>query len=170
MMEAVSNYDGGAGVSKAEVYRNMEAPLMPLLVRCCQQDAEDYFEEMLELLSYITYYASEISPALWELVPRIHNVYHDWGRDYINNISVPLDNIITRSPDAFLTIQNGSLVQMVLSIIRDALVSELSVEGFQEGGSHGAPKLAESLLHNCHGRIDAIVPDLMACVLMRLET
>ena len=28
----------------------------------------------------------------------------------------------------------------------------------------------ESLLHNCHGRIDAIVPDLMACVLMRLET
>merc|ERR1719460_2671618 len=34
MMEAI----GG----KVEVYRQLEAPLLPLFVRCCSQDAEDY--------------------------------------------------------------------------------------------------------------------------------
>ena len=124
---------------------------MPLFMRCCQQDAEDYFEEMLELLSYVTYYAKDISPHLWELVPRLHAVYHEWGRDYVNNISVPLDNFISRSPEAFLTLQNGGLVQMVVSIIRDALVSTESVESFQETDAHGAPRLVESMLHACRG-------------------
>ena len=162
MMEAVSG--------KAEIYRNMEAPLLPLFARCCEQDAEDYFEEMLELLSYITYYATAISAPLWELVPKLHAVYHDWGRDYINNLAVPLDNYISRSPDAFLTIQNGALVQMVVSIVRDALVSEHATESFQETDAHGAPRLIESMLHACRGRIDAIVPDLLTCTLMRLES
>ena len=162
MMEAVSG--------KAEIYRNMEQPLMPLFTRCCQQDAEDYFEEMLELLAYITYYATDISPQLWELVPQLHAVYHDWGRDYVNNLSVPLDNFISRSPEAFLTLQNGGIVQMVVSIIRDALVSEHATESFQEGDAHGAPRLIESMMHACPGRIDPVVPDLMQYVLMRLDT
>jgi len=162
MMEAIAG--------KADVYRQLEAPLLPLFRRCCQQDAEDYLEEMLELLSYITYYASEISPQLWELVPCLHTVYQDWGREYMNSLAVPLENVISRSPEAFLTLHNGQLVQMVVSMCRDALVSEQAIESLTEPDQHGAPKLVEAILHSCRGRIDAVVPDLIACILMRLES
>ena len=31
---------------KPDVMRAIEAPLVPLLIRCMRQDAEDYFEEV----------------------------------------------------------------------------------------------------------------------------
>ena len=162
MMEAISG--------KAEVYRQMEAPLMPLFARCCEQDAEDYFEEMLELLNYVVYYAESISPQLWSLVPKLHSIYHDWGREYLNQLGNCLDSFITRSPEAFLTINNGQLVQSIVSICRDALISDEAKESMQDYDQHGAPKLVESMLHACRGRIDPIVPDLITFVLMRLDT
>ena len=143
---------------------------MPLFARCCEQDAEDYFEEMLELLNYVVYYAESISPQLWSLVPKLHSIYHDWGREYLNQLGNCLDSFITRSPEAFLTINNGQLVQSIVSICRDALISDEAKESMQDYDQHGAPKLVESMLHACRGRIDPIVPDLITFVLMRLDT
>ena len=59
MMEAVSG--------KAEIYRQMEAPLLPLFRRCMEQDAEDYFEEMLELLSCVKRRSNRLIPSRWAL-------------------------------------------------------------------------------------------------------
>ena len=40
---------------------------------------------------------------------------------------------------------------------------------FAERDVFGAVRLIESLLHNCKGRIDAILPDLVGMIMMRLS-
>ena len=39
MMEALTN--------KPEVYALVEAPLLPVVARCCKQDGEEHFEEFV---------------------------------------------------------------------------------------------------------------------------
>ena len=160
MMEAV--------VSKPEVYAAVEAPLLPLLARCCHQDCEDFFEEALEVLSYLTYYPPTISEGLFRIVPLLHEAFHTWARDYINQILAPLDNYIHRATDTFLAAEGGAYVQMALSLCRGTLVGEEALS-MAESEVFGGPKLVESLLHNCRGRIDALLPELVAMIAMRLQ-
>ena len=165
MCEAVHNMGEPAG----ELFVQLQAPLLPLFKRCIQDaDGEDYIEDMLEVLSYITYHAKAIPPPMWELVPMMHAAFHDWAREYLNQMMGPLDNLISRSPELFLTLENGRYVEMILSMCRLALIGEGSDE-IEESDLHGAPQLLESILQNCHGRVDPILKDVLAITLMRLD-
>lgn len=86
---------------------------------------------------------------------------------------VPIDNFISRATERFVT--GGAMVgdeatpylAMVMSICRATLTTHAQDLPDQE--QHGACKLLESLLHNCHGRIDAQMPEVLSLALMRLE-
>lgn len=56
---------------------------------------------------------------------------------------------------------------MVMSICRATLTTY--ADTLPDVEQHGACKLLESLLHNCHGRIDAQMPEVLTLALMRLE-
>ena len=74
---------------------------------------------------------------------------------------VPIDNFISRATERFIT--GGAMVgdeatpylAMVMSICRATLTTH--AQNLPDQEQHGACKLLESLLHNCHGRIDAQV-------------
>ncbi len=160
MMEAVSG--------KPEVYAALEAPLLPLLARCCREGAEDFFEEAMEILSYLTFYPPVLSEALFSMLPVLHEAFHTWARDYINQILAPLDNYIHKATEVFLTANSGAYLQMAMEMCRGVLVGE-EAEAMGDCDAFGGPKLIESLLHNCRGRIDALLPELVAMIHMRLH-
>jgi hypothetical protein len=66
-------------------------------------DYSEYFEHALEIMSYLTYYTSEISPAMWQLFPLLFDSFEDWACDYATNLKVPIDNYITRGNAVFVT-------------------------------------------------------------------
>jgi hypothetical protein len=71
-------------------------------------DDQDVYEEVLEIVSYLTYYSPSISLAMWQLYPIMCKALHDWAMDYFENILIPLDNYISRSTEVrccFRTIQ-----------------------------------------------------------------
>ena len=125
------------------------------------------------MLSYLTYYSPSISEELWGLFPLLHEAFHTWACEYVNNLLVPIDNFISRSTERFIT--GGAMVgdtytpylTMVMSICRATLTTHAQQLGAEE--QHGACKLLESLLHNCHGRIDPQMPEILSLALMRLE-
>jgi len=100
MMEAVSD--------KPEVYVQMEAALMPMLHKMMGESAREYFEDVNEVLSYLTYYSPAISDELWTIFPRLHEAFHTWAFEYVNNMLVPIDNFISRSTERFIT--GGAMV------------------------------------------------------------
>ena len=165
MMEAVKD--------RPECYAQMEQHLLPMLSRMMGESARDFFEDVNEVLAYLTYYSPQISDGLWALFPLMHEAFHVWAFEYVNNLLVPIDNFISRATDRFVT--GGAMVgdtytpylQMVLSICRATLTTHAS--SLPDHEQHGACKLMESLLHNCRGRIDAVVPDLLGLALSRLD-
>jgi hypothetical protein len=62
-------------------------------------DDQDVYEEVLEIVSYLTYFSPCISPAMWQLYPILCKALHDWAMDYFENILIPMDNYISRSTD-----------------------------------------------------------------------
>ena len=108
-----------------------------------------------------------------DIFPRLHEAFHTWAFEYVNNMLVPIDNFISRATERFIT--GGAMVgdeatpylAMVMSICRATLTTH--AQNLPDQEQHGACKLLESLLHNCHGRIDAQVPEVLSLALMRLE-
>ena len=54
----------------------MEAALMPMLHKMMGESAREYFEDVNEVLSYLTYYSPVISDELWGIFPRLHEAFH----------------------------------------------------------------------------------------------
>ena len=124
MMDAVS--------SQPTIFPSLEAALLPLLERLTRVEGEDYFEDALELLSYLTYYSPNISPGLWSLYPRLHAAYLSFAKEHTNSIITPLDNYISRGTDAFLGLEGGRYVGMLLEMARAALITYSDDQGDAE--------------------------------------
>lgn len=58
----------------AGIYPQLEEILFPLMFKMCSSDGQEVFEEIVEIISYFTYFSPEISPKLWMLWPRLHEV------------------------------------------------------------------------------------------------
>ncbi|KAK9818968.1 hypothetical protein WJX74_009075 [Apatococcus lobatus] len=61
--------------SLPHLFPQLEEILYPVLQKMCTSDGQDVFEEVLELLSYFTFFGPEISPRMWSLFPRLHQCY-----------------------------------------------------------------------------------------------
>ena len=81
----------------------LEEALFPVMERMIAQEGEDLFEEILEILSYFTFFSPAISLRLWSLWPKLHAAFNDWALLYLENILIPLDNYISRGTEVFLT-------------------------------------------------------------------
>lgn len=68
-------------------------------VKTLASDDQDVYEEVLGIVSYLTYYSPSISLAMWQLYPIMCKALHDWAMDYFENILIPLDNYISRSTE-----------------------------------------------------------------------
>lgn len=52
----------------------MEDVLWPILERYTSTDGQDIFEEVMQLATYLTYFAPTLSPRMWSLYPRMVQV------------------------------------------------------------------------------------------------
>eukprot|EP00964_Phaeocystis_antarctica_P122228 scaffold85894_cov67-Phaeocystis_antarctica.AAC.4 len=67
-------------LNRGQVYVQMEAALMPMLHKMMGESAREYFEDVNEVLSYLTYYSPVISEELWGIFPRLHEAFHTWAQ------------------------------------------------------------------------------------------
>ena len=86
-----------------EMYVELEPLVFPIMYRMLSTEGQDVFEEILELISYFTYYSPTISDNMWRLWPMIVEAVHDWAVEYFENILIPLDNYISRGMKIFQT-------------------------------------------------------------------
>ncbi|KAG2439798.1 hypothetical protein HYH02_010433 [Chlamydomonas schloesseri] len=144
----------------------LEEVLYPLLHRMLSTEGQDIFEEVLEMLSYLTYYGPSISERLWGLWPQIEAAVNEWAVDYWENILVPLDNFISRDTERFLTCAQPDYRASLFGMVRGALTGE----GYGERDVVPAAKLLEVVLQNCRGRVDEWVGPYLQLALGKLNT
>lgn len=105
--------------SMRHLYPQLEEILYPMMYKMLSTDGQEVFEEVVEILSYFTYFSPTISPRMWTLWPLLHKCLIEWAVDYFDNILVPLDNFVNRDTETFLS--NPDYVVSVLDMVGKVL-------------------------------------------------
>ncbi|XP_042514589.1 importin beta-like SAD2 [Macadamia integrifolia] len=147
------------------LFFQIEPTLLPIMRRMLSSDGQEVFEEVLEIVSYMTFFSPTISMDMWSLWPLMMEALTDWAIDFFPNILVPLDNYISRSTEHFLICKDPdyqqSLWNVLSSIMTDKKIEDSDIEP--------APKLIEVVFQNCKGQVDQWVEPYLRITIERLH-
>ncbi|KAK4258307.1 hypothetical protein QN277_007767 [Acacia crassicarpa] len=147
------------------LFVQVEPTLLPIMRRMLTTDGQEVFEEVLEIVSYMTFFSPTISLDMWSLWPLMMEALGDWAIDFFPNILVPLDNYISRGTAHFLSCKDPdyqqSLWNMISSIMADKNMEDSDIEP--------APKLIEVVFQNCSGQVDHWVEPYLRITVERLR-
>ncbi|XP_030553183.2 importin beta-like SAD2 isoform X2 [Rhodamnia argentea] len=147
------------------LFIQVEPTLLPIMRKMLTTDGQEVFEEVLEIVSYMTFYSPTISMDMWTLWPLMMDALAEWAIDFFPNILVPLDNYISRGTGHFLTCKEPdyqqSLWNMVSSVVADKNLEDNDIEP--------APKLIEVVFQNCKGQVDQWVEPYLRITVERLR-
>ncbi|KAB1213416.1 hypothetical protein CJ030_MR5G003514 [Morella rubra] len=148
-----------------QLFVQIEPTLLPIMRRMLTSDGQEVFEEVLEIVSYMTFFSPTISMDMWSLWPLMMESLADFAIDYFPNILVPLDNYISRGTAHFLTCKEPdyqqSLWNMISSIMADKNMEDSDIEP--------APKLIQVVFQNCKGQVDQWVEPYLRITVERLR-
>ncbi|XP_034903469.1 importin beta-like SAD2 isoform X1 [Populus alba] len=148
-----------------DLFVQIEPTLLPIMRRMLTTDGQEVFEEVLEIVSYMTFFSPTISTEMWSLWPLMIEALADWAIDFFPNILVPLDNYISRGTAHFLACREPdyqqSLWKMISYIMADKNLEDNDIEP--------APKLIEVVFQNCKGQVDQWVEPYMRITVERLR-
>ncbi|WCJ41499.1 Importin beta-like SAD2 [Euphorbia peplus] len=147
------------------LFVQIEPTMLPIMRRMLTTDGQEVFEEVLEIVSYMTFFSPTISLEMWSLWPLMMEALADWAIDFFTNILVPLDNYISRGTAHFLACKDPdyqqSLWKMISSIMADRNLEDNDIEP--------APKLIEVVFQNCRGQVDQWVEPYLRVTVERLN-
>ncbi|KAJ6686935.1 IMPORTIN-7 8 11 [Salix purpurea] len=148
-----------------DLFVQVEPTLLPIMRRMLTTDGQEVFEEVLEIVSYMTFFSPMISMEMWSLWPLMIEALGEWAIDFFPNILVPLDNYISRGTAHFLACREPdyqqSLWKMISSIMVDGNLEDSDIEP--------APKLIEVVFQNCKGQVDQWVEPYISITVQRLR-
>ena len=150
--------------SLPHMYPELEAAVFPILQKMIGEQGFDVFEEVLEILSYLTYFTPEVTPRMWELWPLMIATMDEWALQYFENLLIPLDNFISRGTERFLA-PGTPYVEDTYNVCKKVLEGD-----YPEPDCVPAPKLMECVMTNCRGRVDVVVGPFVELALRRIGT
>jgi hypothetical protein len=146
------------------MYPDLEAAVFPILHKMIGEQGYDVFEEVLEILAYLTYFTPQVTPRMWELWPLMIRTMDDWALQYFDNLLIPLDNYISRGTEQFLA-PGTPYVEDTYNVCKKVLEGE-----YPETDCLAAPKLMECVMTNCRGRVDVVIEPYVNIALACLAT
>lgn len=147
------------------LFVQVEPTLLPIMRRMLTTDGQEVFEEVLEIVSYMTFFSPTISLDMWSLWPLMMEALADWAIDFFPNILVPLDNYISRGTAHFLSCKEPDYQQSLWNMISSILADR----NMEDGDIEPAPKLIQVLFQNCRGQVDQWVEPYIRITFERLR-
>ncbi|KAL9297400.1 hypothetical protein ACSQ67_023296 [Phaseolus vulgaris] len=147
------------------LFVQIEPTLLPIMRRMLTNDGQEVFEEVLEIVSYMTFFSPTISLDMWSLWPLMIEALADWAIDFFPNILVPLDNYISRGTAQFLSCKEPDYQQSLWNMIS----SVMSDKNMEDNDIVPAPKLIEVVFQNCRGHVDHWVEPYLRITVERLR-
>ncbi|XP_031254768.1 importin beta-like SAD2 [Pistacia vera] len=147
------------------LFVQIEPTLLPIMRRMLTTDGQEVFEEILEIVSYMTFFSPTISLEMWSLWPLMIEALADWAIDFFPNILVPLDNYISRGTVHFLSCKEPDYQQSLWNMISSIMADK----NLEDGDIEPAPKLIEVVFQNCKGQVDQWVEPYLRITVERLR-
>ncbi|KAD0994770.1 hypothetical protein E3N88_43444 [Mikania micrantha] len=147
------------------LFAHTEPTLLPILRHMLTIDGQDVFEEVLEIVSYLTFFSPTISMDMWSLWPLLLEALAEWAIDFFPNILVPLDNYISRGTMHYLTCKEPDYQQSLWNALSKIMIDK----NLEDNDIEPAPKLIEVVFQNCKGLVDHWVEPYIRLTVERLR-
>ncbi|KAL8105776.1 importin beta-like SAD2 [Apium graveolens] len=151
--------------SLPHLFVHIEPTLLPIMRRMLTTDGQEVLEEVLEIVSYMTFFSPSISMDMWTLWPLMTEALGEWAIDFFSNILVPLENFISRSTTHFLSCKEPDYQQSLWNVISTILGDK----NLEDNDIEPAPKLVEVMFLNCRGQVDLWVEPYIRITVERLR-
>lgn len=146
--------------NNAEIMKQLEKPILSVVVHILQNNVAEYYEEAMSLLCSLT--AKTVSEDMWKVLKIIYDGFDKDGIDYFTEMMPLLHNYVIVDTDAFLSNENHIIA--LFDMAKRILNSDCSA--YSE--IHAA-KLLEVMVLQCKGKIDNCLPSFVEVVLSRLS-
>ncbi|CAA6659826.1 unnamed protein product [Spirodela intermedia] len=156
------------------LFVQIEPTLLPIMKRMLTTDGQDVFEEVLEIVSYMTFFSPTISLEMWSLWPLIMEALGDWAIDFFEILivffvccrySCSIRQLHIRGTSHFLTCKQPDYQQSLWNTL-SLIMSDRNIE---DGDIESAPKLIEVVFQNCKGQVDQWVEPYLRLTIDRLK-
>jgi hypothetical protein len=141
--------------ANSELLAQVDQIMAPLIGLILQQQVIDLYEDSFDYLETVTYNLKQISPSMWNIFEAAYVAFKGNASDYLAEMAAFFDNVISYGAEAFFS--NSKWQSMILEIIQFTIYND----EFGENDRVYACKLIESILLNCKGRIDNLLPMLV---------
>eukprot|EP00808_Paulinella_micropora_P032271 g222.t1 len=138
--------------SQTKLINQMELKLRPLIDGLLTPRGLEFFEDVCMMLQYLVRYNDEITPFLWDCLPRLAKAQLEWAHDYLNNIVPVFDQYIDQGTDVFAE----KYVPYALSMVQKVYEGK----DMEHEANHGA-QLMELMVSYCKGKIDKHIPAII---------
>ena len=157
---------------KESMIRILEPMLLPLVLKILGNDGDfiEYLESALDILSFLTYFQSQISMEVWQCFPLIYMAFDQWAYDYLNMMVPCIQSYISKGPDVFLAgvaqLPEGqiSYLDLVVSMVTKTLTNDRA----SEVECRFALSLFMTILNHCPGRVNPYLPFINEVILGKL--
>ncbi|KAM7261408.1 hypothetical protein ACFE04_008775 [Oxalis oulophora] len=147
------------------LFIQVEPTLLPIMCRMLTSDGQEVYEEVLEIVSYMTFFSPTISLDMWSLWPLMIEALTEWAVDFFPNILVPMDNYISRGTAHFLSCKEPDYQQSLWNL----LSSIMADKNLEDNDIQPAPKLIQVVFQNCRGQVDHWVEPYLRITVERLH-
>lgn len=158
--------------AKESILKTLEPLLVPLVLKILGNDGDfiEYLECALDILTFLTFFQTSLSPELWQAFPLIYVAFDQWAYDYLNMMVPCLQSYITKSPDVFLagTAQMPEGVIPYIDLVVSMVAKTVTNDRSSESECRYALSLFMSIMHNCPGKVDAYIPFINEIALGKL--
>ena len=157
---------------KESMIHTLEPQLLPLVLKILGNDGDfiEYLESALDILSFLTYFQSQISMEVWQCFPLIYMAFDQWAYDYLNMMVPCVQSYISKGPDVFLSgiaqlpEGNISYLDLVVSMVTKTVTNDRA----SEVECRFALSLFMTILNHCPGRVNPYIPFFNEVVLGKL--
>lgn len=158
--------------NKESMMKSLEPALLPLVLKILGNDGDfiEYLESALDILSFLTYFQSQISMEVWQCFPLIYVAFDQWAYDYLNMMVPCLQSYISKSPEVFLAgvaqlpEGNISYLDLVVSMVTKTVTNDRA----SEAECRFALSLFMTILNHCPGRVNPYISFMNEVVLGKL--
>jgi importin-7 len=146
-------------VSKSpEILAQMEGLLFPIFEKFVGESGMDVIEEILEIITQLTFYSPAISERMWTLFPRVLEIMPTWGVDFFQEFIPVVDNYISRGTPVFIQQYLPATNAMLeAALVRFQTSEEGDGFGTEEEVYSGVAEIIQVILENCKGMVDTCV-------------
>lgn len=141
--------------SSSDIIQAMDSAVAPIVILTLENQMAEFYDEVFEISDAVLYSAKKVSPAMWRVFELTYSVFKDHAFDMLDSMLPTLDNFISFGNQVIS--QNADYQKAIFDIVQTVLKSdEMALTEKAQ-----ACKLAESVMLNCRGSVDGLVPSFL---------